>query len=86
MVHDDGDEEDMESHEILKALRYFDDQVEEQPDSDKEEEVDVSWTMCSRGFLQATFLLLRVVIMYEAASWASREFVLVRSLIVGVNR
>lgn len=36
VVHDDGDEEDMEEHEIEKALKYFDEGIDDQPESDKE--------------------------------------------------
>lgn len=37
MVHDDGDEEDVETHELEKAARYYEDGVMEQPESDREE-------------------------------------------------
>lgn len=37
MVHDDGDAEDVESHELEKAAKYYDDGIEEQPDSDEDE-------------------------------------------------
>lgn len=41
-MHDDGDEEDMEEHEVEKAVRYYDEGIEDQPDSDKDEEVRVT--------------------------------------------
>lgn len=40
MVHDDGDEEDMEEHELSKAGKYFDDGVEEMPEDDNDNEED----------------------------------------------
>lgn len=40
MVHDDGDEEDLEEHELSKARTYFDDDVEEMPPDDDDEKDD----------------------------------------------
>lgn len=40
MVHDDGDEEDMEDHEVTRAMKYFDEGVEEMPDDEEENEED----------------------------------------------
>jgi len=40
VVHDDGDEEDMEEHELAKARKYFDEGVEEMPSDDDEKDND----------------------------------------------
>lgn len=40
VVHDDGDEEDLEEHELSKARTYFDQDVEEMPPDDDEEKED----------------------------------------------
>lgn len=37
MVHDDGDEEDVETHELEKAARYYEEGIQEQPESEREE-------------------------------------------------
>lgn len=40
MVHDDGDEEDMEEHELARARKYLDDDVQDMPEDEEEEEED----------------------------------------------
>lgn len=36
-MHDDGDEEDVETHELEKAARYYEEGIQEQPESEREE-------------------------------------------------
>lgn len=36
VAHDDGDEEDVEEHELEKAAKYYEDGIEEQPASEIE--------------------------------------------------
>ena len=40
VVHDDGDEEDLEEHELSKARKYFDEDMEEMPPDDDDEKDD----------------------------------------------
>ena len=37
MLHDDGDAEDLEAHELEKAAKHYEDGVEELPISDEDE-------------------------------------------------
>ena len=37
MVHDDGDEEDVETHELEKAAKYYEEGIQEQPEWEREE-------------------------------------------------